>query len=109
VTTIPRYASISSDARPSPNQEHFIVKKMEERIASMELQLKALKERHQKAETRRKRDEAQKARKDEARRRFLAGTVLLEKVERGEITEAQFRKWLDSSLTEADDRALFKL
>lgn len=83
--------------------------KMEERIASMEQQLKALKERHQKAESRRKREEAQQARKDEARRRVVAGTVVLEKVERGEIAEAQFRKWLDSALTEAEDRALFKL
>jgi hypothetical protein len=85
------------------------VKKMEERIASMEQQLKALKERHQKAETKRKRDEAQKAKRDQARRKVLAGSVVLEKVERGEIAEAQFRKWLDSGLTEAEDRALFNL
>jgi hypothetical protein len=85
------------------------VKKMEERIATMEQKLRALKERHQKAETKRKRDEAHQARKDEARRKLLAGTVVLEKVERGEITETQFRKWLDSVLTQPDDRALFDL
>jgi hypothetical protein len=96
-------------AHPTPNREHFIVKKMEERIASMEQHLKALKERHQKAETKRKRDEAQKAKKDEARRKMLAGTVLLEKVERGEVTEAQLRKWLDGSLSLPEDRALFNL
>jgi hypothetical protein len=82
---------------------------MEERIASMEQQLRSLKERHNKAEAKRKRDEAQQARKNEARRKLLAGTVVLEKVERGEITEAQFRKWLDSALREPDDRALFQL
>jgi hypothetical protein len=85
------------------------VKKMEERIASMEQQLKTLKERHQKAETKRKRDEAQLARKNDARRKVLVGTVVLEKVERGEINDAQFRKWLDGALTEPDDRALFNL
>jgi hypothetical protein len=58
-------------AHPSPNQEHFIVKKMEERIASMEQKLKALRERHNKAEAKRKRDEAQQARKDNVE---LAGT-----------------------------------
>jgi hypothetical protein len=109
VTAIQRCASISFGRAPSPNQEHFIVNKMEERIASLEQQLKALKERHQKAEARRKRDEAQKAKKNEARRKVLAGTVVLEKVERGEIAEVQFRKWLDSAPTETEDRALFNL
>ncbi|MEJ1961065.1 MAG: hypothetical protein WDO56_05750 [Gammaproteobacteria bacterium] len=83
--------------------------KMEERIASMEQELKALKDRHQKAEAKRKREEAQQAREDEARRKVLAGTVVLEKVGRGEINEAQFRKWLDTGLTDAEDRALFNL
>jgi hypothetical protein len=96
-------------AHPTPNQEQFIVNKMEERIASMEQQLKALRERHQKAETKRKREEAQQARQDEARRKVLVGTVVLEKVGRGEINEAQFHKWIDSGLTETEDRALFNL
>lgn len=86
-----------------------MVKKMEERIASMEQQLKALKARHQKSETKRKRDEAQKAKRDEARRKVLAGTVILEKVGRGEIPEAQFRKWMETGLAESEDRALFDL
>jgi hypothetical protein len=87
----------------------LIVKTMEERIADAEQRLRGLKERHQRAETKRKRDEAQQTRKNEARRKVLAGTVVLEKVERGEITEAQFRKWLESALTEPGDRALFDL
>lgn len=84
-------------------------KNMPERIASMEQELKALKERHYEAETKRKRDEAQKAKKDDTRRKLLAGTVLLAIVERGEITQAQFRQWLDSALTQPKDRALFDL
>jgi hypothetical protein len=85
------------------------VKKMEERIATKEEQLKALKERHRKAEAKRKREEAQRAKTDDARRKLLAGTAVLEKVDRGEIDEAQFRKWLDSVLTQQEDRALFNL
>jgi large subunit ribosomal protein L7/L12 len=85
------------------------MKKMEERIASMEQQLKTLRERHQKAEAKRKREETQQAKKDEARRKMLAGALVLEKVDRGEINEGQFRKWLDSALTLPEDRALFKL
>ena len=85
------------------------MKKMEDRIASMEQQLKALKERRLKAEAKRKREEAQRAKRDSARRVLLAGTVVLEKVDRGEINEADFRKWLDSALTQAEDRALFSL
>jgi hypothetical protein len=82
---------------------------MGERIELMEKQLKTLKERQKKAETKRKRDEAAQAKKDDARRQLLAGTVVLAKVASGEIPEAQLRKWLDSVLTEAADRALFNL
>jgi len=85
------------------------VSKMEERIESMEEELRALKERHRKAQTKRKRDEAQQAKKDDSRRKTLAGAVVLQKVDSGEISEAQFQKWLDSGLTEAADRALFNL
>jgi hypothetical protein len=84
-------------------------KSMEQKIASVELQLKTLRDRHAKAEARRKRDEAQLAKRDEARRRELTGSVVLEKVRGGEIAEAQFRKWMDGSLEDSKDRALFGL
>jgi uncharacterized small protein (DUF1192 family) len=85
------------------------MKNMEERIATMEEQLKRLKARHQEAENKRRRTEAEQAKKDDARRRHLVGTIVLEKVERGEIAEAQFQKWLDAALTRPEDRVLFKL
>jgi hypothetical protein len=85
------------------------VKKMEERIATMQQRLKRMKERQHKAEAKRKREEAQRAKKNDTRRKLLAGTVVLEKVDLGEITEAQFRRWLDSVLTQPEDRALFNL
>lgn len=85
------------------------MKSMADRIAEKEKELRSLKERHQKAEAQRKRDEADRARKNAERRTVLVGTLVLEKVERGEIPEAQFRKWVDSGLKESEDRALFDL
>lgn len=85
------------------------MKTLEERIAAAEQNLRNLKARHVEAEAKRKREEAQQAKQDAARRIVLVGTMVLAKVERGEIAEPQFRKWLDGSLTEAADRALFKL
>lgn len=85
------------------------MKKMEDRIATMEQRLKKLKDRHQKAEAKRKRDEDQRARRNDVRRKLLAGSAVLEKVESGEIPEAQLRKWLDGVLTQPQDRALFNL
>lgn len=84
-------------------------KTMEQRIASAEQALKKLREKHAKAEAKRKRNEAKKTKEDENRRRFLTGSAILEKVRSGEIPEAQFRKWLDTSLTEPKDRTLFDL
>ena len=85
------------------------MKTLEERIAEAESNLKKMKARHLEAESKRKREEALQSRKDAARRIVLVGAVVLEKVEKGEIAEAQFRKWLDGSLTQTDDRTLFKL
>jgi hypothetical protein len=82
---------------------------MEERIATLKQQLKALQGQHVKSEAKRKREEAQRAKKDDTRRKLLAGTVVLEKVARGEIEEAQFREWLNGVLTQTEDRALFNL
>ena len=84
-------------------------KTMEQRIASAEQALKELREKHAKAEAKRKRSEAKKTKEDDERRRILAGSTVLEKVRTGEIPEAQFRQWLDTSLTEPKDRALFDL
>jgi large subunit ribosomal protein L7/L12 len=82
---------------------------MEERIASMQTQLRTLKARHQKREVRRKREATQLTRKNELRRKLLVGAVILERVAQGEISEGQFLKWLDSALKEPADRKLFNL
>ena len=85
------------------------MREMKDRIAILKQQLKTLQSQHVKSEAKRKREEAQRAKKDDTRRKLLAGTVVLEKVARGEIEEAQFREWLNGVLTQREDRALFKL
>ena len=85
------------------------MRKMEERIATLKKQLKTLQGQHVKLEAKRKREEAQRAKKDDTRRKLLAGTVVLEKVARGKIEEAQFCEWLNGALTQREDRALFNL
>ncbi len=58
---------------------------------------------------RRKRLEAQQARKEDTRRKILIGAVVLAEVERGEILEGQFRTWINEGLTRGEDRELFRL
>lgn len=85
------------------------MKNMDERIATLEDKLRQLKARQQRAEQKRKRAESKETKRAEQRRTFLAGTVVLEKVRRGEINSAEFRKWLDMGLAHQGDRELFKL
>ena len=48
-------------------------------------------------------------RRDDTRRKILAGAIVLARVEQGQISESEFRGWLDTALTRPDDRALFDL
>ncbi len=52
---------------------------------------------------------SRRARKDETRKKILAGAIILAKVNQGELDPKRFRTWLDQGLTRADDRALFEL
>jgi hypothetical protein len=56
-------------------------------------------------------DEARhgRMRKDDTRRKILAGAILLAKVESGDFDARTFRRWLDKALTRKDDRELFRL
>ena len=83
--------------------------KIDERIASLETRLKQLKTRQARLEARKKALASKRARKDDTRRKILAGAILLARVEQGKIPEGEFRSWLDAALTRADDRALFEL
>jgi hypothetical protein len=83
------------------------MKSMADRIALMEQQLRALKGRHHELETRRKREAARQAKIDETRRHILLGKCMLERVNRGELAEAQLKAWLKAGLSDPPDLELF--
>jgi hypothetical protein len=83
--------------------------KIVERIGVLEERLKQLRAKQQKMDARRRATETRQARQADMRRKFLAGAVVLAQVERDAVASAQFRQWVDASLTREDDRALFNL
>ena len=83
--------------------------KLEQRIESLQTRLDQLKVRQARAEARKRALLSRRARKDDTRRKILAGAVALAKVATGELDSKRFRQWLDEALTRADDRALFDL
>jgi hypothetical protein len=83
--------------------------KLEAKIAAAELKLKQMKTQQRQVEARKRSLAAKNHRSQELRRKILAGAIVLTKVESGEMDRAQFRHWLDQSITRADDRELFEL
>lgn len=83
--------------------------KRQAKIAELEAKLRQLKERQQAVEARRRTLESRRERKADTRRKILVGAIVMARVERGEITEAELRRWLDTALSRDDDRALFGL
>jgi hypothetical protein len=83
--------------------------KIVERIGVLEERLKQLKAKQQKLDARKRTLESRQARQADTRRKFLAGAIVLARVERDALANAQVRQWLDESLVRADDRALFDL
>jgi len=83
--------------------------KLDERIAGLEEKLKQLKTRQARAEARQRALLSRRARKDDTRRKILAGAIVLTKADQGELDPKLLRSWLDQGLTRADDRALFEL
>ena len=80
-----------------------------ERIATLEAKLKQLKVQQQRKEARARTVEARRSRREELRRKFLVGAVVLAKVEAGEIEERTLKDWLHPAVTKPEDRALFGL
>ncbi len=83
--------------------------KLDDRITGLEEKLRQLKARQARTEARKRALLSRRVRKDDTRRKILAGAIVLAKVEAGELDRALFRQWLDQALTRADDRALFEL
>lgn len=82
---------------------------LEQRIESLEKQLKQAKERKRMMDTRQRAAAAKKKRADDTRRKILVGATVLAKVESGEWPESKMLAMMDAALTRADDRGLFGL
>lgn len=80
-----------------------------ERIAALEAKLKQLKVVQQRKEARARSVEARRTRREEMRRKFLVGAVVLAKVEDGSLKESVLKEWLGPAITKPEDRALFGL
>ena len=83
--------------------------KLDDRIAGLEDKLRQLKARQARAEARQRALLSRRARKDDTRRKILAGAIVLAKVKAGDLDPKRFREWLDQALTRTDDRVLFEL
>ena len=82
---------------------------IEAKIKAQETKLKQLKAQKQQIEARQRAAAAKISRQQDTRRKVLVGAVILAKVERGEWPKDKLLAMLDSTLTRADDRALFDL
>jgi hypothetical protein len=80
-----------------------------ERIQALEENLKQLNVLQQRKEARARSVKGRRSRREELRRKFLVGAVVLAKVEAGEIEEKILKQWLDPAVTKPEDRALFGL
>jgi hypothetical protein len=80
-----------------------------ERIAALELKLKQLKVVQQRKEAKARAVEGRRTRREEMRRKFLVGAVVLAKVEAGEIEESMLKQWMRPALSKPEDRVLFGL
>ena len=82
---------------------------VQQELTDAERRLSQLKARQERLESRLRYLQSAKARKDETRRKILAGAILLAKVEAGDFDARTFKRWLDKALTRKDDRNLFGL
>ena len=83
--------------------------KIEEKVKAAEERLKKLKAKHARAKARERTAQSRTARREETRRKFLVGAVVLARVEKGLLEESALRGWMDVALEHAEDRELFGL
>jgi len=83
--------------------------RLTERISALEERLRSLKARHTQSAARARTIQGRRERKEDTRRKILAGAWVLGQVERGELSRESLQRSLDRFLTRADDRALFDL
>jgi hypothetical protein len=82
---------------------------IEDRIKAAEDRLKKLKEKNARAKARARAVQSRTARREDTRRKFLVGAVVLERVERGLLDASELKAWLGPTLQRAEDRMLFDL
>jgi hypothetical protein len=80
-----------------------------ERIESLEERLRQLKARQNKSAARQRTVASRRERKEDTRRKILAGAWVLNQVELGALSRETLQCGLDRFLTRPDDRALFDL
>jgi hypothetical protein len=83
--------------------------KTSERIELLERRLKQLKAKQQKSDARKRALESRQTRRDDTRRKILAGAIVLARIESDAEAKVRFYQWLAVSLTREEDRALFDL
>jgi hypothetical protein len=81
----------------------------DKRIEAIETRIKQLRAQKQQVEARKRAEESKRKRSDELRRKILVGTVMLARVERGELPMSELHEMLDQALVKADERQLFEL
>ena len=82
---------------------------IENRIKSAEERLKKLKAKNARAKARARSAQSRTARREETRRKFLVGAVVLARVEKGLLEESDLRAWMEEALERSEDRGLFGL
>jgi hypothetical protein len=80
-----------------------------ERIQALEAKLKQLKVVQQRREAKARSVETRRTRREEMRRKFLVGAIVLAKIEDGSLDRKILNGWLQTALTKNEDRALFNL
>ena len=83
--------------------------KIDERVAAAEERLKKLKAKSAREKARARTVQNRTARREETRRKFLVGAVILARVEKDQLEESVLREWMDAALERPEDRALFGL
>lgn len=82
---------------------------IDQQIEALQKKLKQAKARKARADARLKAAEKKRTRQQDTRRKILAGSMVLDMMERDEQTRSRIIDRLDKHLTRDDDRALFDL
>ena len=83
--------------------------RIDARIADLEARLKQLRAEQARVEARRRAIATKRSRQEEARRRTLVGTTVLQRAAADPHLQTQLNSWLNDALVRAEDRALFDL